>query len=492
MGLYMMTAKPEVVFDRDREWADLDRFVGGRGRRIAVVYGRRRQGKSFLLRAIAGARGGFYYQALEEESRPALDHVGQAIAAYAGAPAWTAPRFEDWASAFRVLCETAAGRPIVLDEFSFLIRKSPDLPSVIEAAYDAARAGDHPVFCLVLCGSALSVMADLLTGQRALRGRAMNDLLIEPFDFRVSRQFWGIEDHETAFLVNAVLGGPPGYRDLLDGAAPQSPAEFAAWLSDGVLNPSHALFREAEYLLAEDPALADRSLYQTIVAAVATGTARRDDLAGVLGRKSTALEHPLTQLERARFVYRDDDLLRRNRPLLRVADPLVRFHYAVIRPDQSRFDTRRTAEAWADAGDRFRSQVLGPHFEILARDWTAAYASSQTLGGTAKRVGFVKVDVAHEKRGYEIDVTVEGDGRTSGGRTRLLAIGEAKASERERTTSDLDRLVKLRGELGSRADVAGTRILLFGRSGFNDELRREAEGRQDVELIDLARMYEGT
>ena len=96
-----------------------------------------------------------------------------------------------------------------------------------------------------------------------------------------------------------------------------------------------------------------------------------------------------------------------------------------------------------------------------------------------------------EKRGYEIDVTVEGDGRRSGGKRRLLAIGEAKASDHQRTTADLDRLERLRGELGSRADIAGTKLLLFGRSGFSDELRLEAEGRRDVELVDLARLYEG-
>jgi len=487
-----MPAKPATVFDRDRERGDLQRFAAGRGRRIALVYGRRRQGKSFLLRALSDAHGGFYHQALEEEARPALDRFGQAIATYAGAPAWTAPRLDDWAGAFRVLAGTAAGRPIVLDEVPYLLRKSPELPSVIEAAFDASATGDHPPFCLILCGSALSVMAGLLTGQQALRGRAMVDLLVEPFDFRISRMYWGIDAHETAFLVNAVLGGPPGYRDLLDGAVPQAPEELADWLSDGILNPSHALYREAEYLLAEDPALADRSLYQTIVTAVATGTARREDLAGVLGRKSTALEYPLSQLERARFVYRDEDLLRRNRPLLRVADPLVRFHYAVIRPDQARFDARRTAEAWADAQDRFRSQVLGPHFETLARHWTATYASRKTLGGVARRVGFVKVDLKGEQRGYEIDVVVEGEGRKSGGRTRLLAIGEAKASDRVRTRSDLDRLERLRAQLGSRADVAGARILLFGRSGFDDELRAEAKKRADVELIDLARLYEGS
>ena len=73
------------------------------------------------------------------------------------------------------------------------------------------------------------------------------------------------------------------------------------------------------------------------------------------------------------MLFREDDLLRRRSPLLRLADPLLRFEFAVIRHDRARFETRRTAEAWADAEPRFRSQVLGPHFEAVARDWARAY-----------------------------------------------------------------------------------------------------------------------
>lgn len=486
-----MVSRPSDLFDRDHEWTELDRFASATRPRIAVVYGRRRQGKSFLLDALAKATAGFYHQAIEEERLPALASFGRSMAAYAGAPAWATPQFGDWGTAFRVLTEQAAGRPIVIDEFPYLTRKSPELPSVIQAAYDGARNGRHPSFCLVLCGSALAVMTELLVGQKALRGRATIDMLIAPFDYRVSRRFWGIDDHETAFLVNAVLGGPPGYRDLLGGQAPSSPAEFRNWLLTGALNPSHALFQEADYLLAEDPALVDRSLYQTIVAAVATGTSTRGALAGVLGRPSTALDHPISQVERARMVLRDEDLLRSRRPLLRVADPILRFNYAIVRPDRARFEARQTAEAWRDAEPRFKSQVLGPHFESIARDWTRNYASARTVGGRPKRVGFAKVDSPDEGKGYELDVVVEGAGARSADRTRLIALGEAKASDRARTRADLERLERLRGEIAKRADAGQARLLLFGRSGFDPELTSAASQRADVELVDLVRLYEG-
>jgi hypothetical protein len=61
------------------------------------------------------------------------------------------------------------------------------------------------------------------------------------FDFRLSRQFWGIDDLDVAFRLHAVMGGTPGYRDLTDDP-PQTLTELDRWLQSSVLNPAHALF----------------------------------------------------------------------------------------------------------------------------------------------------------------------------------------------------------------------------------------------------------
>lgn len=92
---------------------------------------------------------------------------------------------------------------------------------------------------------------------------------------------------------------------------------------------------------------------------------------------------------------------------------------------------------------------------------------------------------------YELDVVVEGEGRRTGRGPRIIAIGEAKGSDRQRTKDDLVRLSRLRDELATRADLRDTKLLLFGRSGFHPSLRSVAAGRGDVELVDLDRMYEG-
>lgn len=454
---------------------------------IGVVYGRRRQGKSYMLDHLAGAVGGFRFQALEETREAALATFYRAVSQYGGLPAAVGTRFEDWGSAFRALAELARDRLIVLDEFPYLLRDSGELPSVIQAAFDDSKMGRHPSFRLILCGSALSVMGKLLTGTKALRGRARLDLAIESFDFRTAKSYWGIEDPEVAFIVDAIFGGAPGYRDLVD-APPARVAGLERWLSGNVLNPSHALFREADYLLTEDTSMTDRALYRSIFSAIAGGEATKGGVAKSLGRKEAVLDFPLTQLEKAAFIVRDHDMLRPNRPLLRVVDPMLRFYFAIVRRDLARFEARETTAAWQDAKPRLDSQVAGPHFEAMARLWARKYASNQTLGGPSRQVGFVQVNDPELRQAFELDVVIRA---TDGDGPKLQAIGEAKGGEAKRAQSDLQRLERLRGLLTSRADAASAKLLLFGRSGFDADLEEAARGREDVELIDLRRLYEG-
>ena len=333
-------------------------------------------------------------------------------------------------------------------------------------------------------------MERLLSGEKALRGRAVLDMPLRSFDFRQSAAYWEIESPEIAFLVNAVLGGTPGYRDLLDGATPTSAETFVDWLAAGVLNPSHALFREADYLLTEDPVIADRALYQSVLAAVAEGRSTRSAVASHLQRDESALRHPLLVLERAGFVRRDEDLLLSKRPLIRIADPYLRFHHAVVRPDLARFESHELTEAWVEARPRFESNVLGPHFEDLARVWTGRFASRRTLGGRPSRVGFTQINDAANRSRMELDV-VAVSGNSTADRPTVLAIGEAKGGSTKRGIADLRRLERGRALVAERADAFGTRLLLFSRAGFEPDLVSEARARRDVELIDLARLYTG-
>ncbi|MHB8294871.1 MAG: AAA family ATPase [Acidimicrobiales bacterium] len=286
-----MASKPVDVYDRGPEWGDLEAFASsdGPGLQVAIVYGRRRQGKSYLLRRLARVTGGFYYQALEEEAAPALEHLGRAVGQWLHVPG-SRLAFDDWTAAVDALVQLARGGDVpvlaVIDEFPYVLDRVPELSSILQRAVDSSRDGEGGPVRLILCGSALSVMTEVLSGQRALRGRVRATVAIEPFDYRDAAAYWGLEgEWELAVRLHAILGGTPGYRDQLGLGPPTSVDGLGEWLAAGVCNPASSMFREDDYLLAEERGLNDRALYHSVLAAIASGNRTETKMAAALGRE---------------------------------------------------------------------------------------------------------------------------------------------------------------------------------------------------------------
>ncbi|MFI6984199.1 hypothetical protein ACIBSV_37140 [Embleya sp. NPDC050154] len=98
---------------------------------------------------------------------------------------------------------------VVIDEFPFLTKASPELPSLLQRALGPnARRGGAPIRLLPY-GSALSLMGNLLTGTAPLRGRASLELVVPTLDYRLAARFWDIDDPTLALLVNSVVGETP-------------------------------------------------------------------------------------------------------------------------------------------------------------------------------------------------------------------------------------------------------------------------------------------
>lgn len=242
-----------------------------------------------------------------------------------------------------------------------------------------------------------------------------------------------------------------------------------------MLDPASPLFREGPTLLAEDPELAavrDRSLYYSILAAVAGGNRTTSRIASYVQRSSDQLAHPLGVLVEAGLLTRAEDPLRRGRPQYRVAEPIVRFHHAVMRPRWAAL--QRQAINWPRIHATLGAQVFGPAFEELSRTWTERFAAAATLGGEVELVGHTVVADPAQHVSHEVDVLVVGT--ADDGSPGVLAVGEAKAGEVV-TLRHLDRLRRVRELLGTRA-VPGCRLLCFGGAGFAPELlAAQASGR---------------
>jgi uncharacterized protein len=499
--------KPADVFDRDGEWADLADFALSLlpGLRVAVVYGRRRQGKSYLLRRLTGAVGGLYHLATEQAEAVSLRRFGDSLAAWAGLSAG-AFGFGGWEQALRTATEVMAAPSrsrvsrnapplLVLDEFPYLAQETPGLPSIVQSLYDSLGPGagaGTASFRLLLCGSAISVMADLLSGTRALRGRATLELRVRSFGYRNARDYWGIADSAAAFAHHALIGGTPGYRDLVpDPRVPEDPAQLGGWLARNVLRPSMPLFDEARRVVHEDPRIRDTAAYSSVLAAVAAGESSPTKIGGLLGRPATSLAHQLATLASAGFIDRRHDLLLDRRPVVTVADPMVRLHQLVIEPYLADLEAGQAGQVWSGAAHTVESKIFGPHFEALAAEWIARYAPHET-GLAAGPVGQTVIACREHKAGHQIDVLALARGgrpRTPG--TPVAFIGEAKHRDRRPGLAELRRLQHLRDLLTAAGhNATDATVGLFSATGFTDELAAEVPvSRGKILLVTLDELY---
>ncbi len=497
--------RPDDLFDRTREWDQLDEFASGTapGLRVGVVSGRRRQGKSFLLRRVARAADGLYHQAQELERTQALDRFADDVARTLGLPAGQL-RFTDWELALRTALgypargetdlprSTPAGprRLLVLDELPYLLSHSPEIPSVLQEIYDEARDANVPAACVIVCGSSLSIMTELLSGTKPLRGRAQLSMTVSPFDFRTAAQYWDATDPDLAYLLHTVFGGTAGYRPLVD-APPTSAATFGTWLARNVLNPAHALYGEKDYLLREDSRISDKQLYNSILSSVASGNHSLADIGAPLARTRDALRYPINILETAGFLLKVDDMTNLRRSLYFLADPIVRFSEVVIEPYRPMLEEGASAEVWKLAAPAFSSRILGPHFEHLARVWTERYSGDRWGGTALGQVGPGTINDPAGKAQHELDVVAVPRGSNAKDTDApIVVLGEAKSTNKQRTPADLERLERIRDLLVARGrDAGGAHLAVFSRTGFDANLVAAATGRGDVHLVSLADMY---
>ncbi|HWE91254.1 MAG TPA: ATPase [Pseudonocardiaceae bacterium] len=442
------------------------------------------------------AVGGLYLTAVQEEGRVlALQRFSAAIASHAGVRPG-ALRLDGWqdllATALDVVNRAQGASLLVIDEFPYLLQHSPEVPGFLQLLYDQSQSGKAPGGRIVLCGSAMSVMSDLLSGTKPLRGRAVLDLRLPAFDYRTARTYWGVADPATALLVDAVLGGAPGYRPLASDPSPQNPQEFDGWVMRTLLDPGRALYSrvEAEFLLREDPRITHRAVYYDLLSAVARGASTPSKIGALLEKQRSAVVAPLEVLESTGYLRKEQDLLKTRNPVITVADPVIRFNQLITLPLVDLVEHGRGSTAWQDSRPTFHSKILGPHFEETAREWTRSFAFDEA----PLRIGAVGAAEIADPTGrtkHEIDVMALAPGdRPQSSHSRIALVGEAKATQQPRGMRDVERLERIRTLLADQGHYSGDAVLaLYSLHGFQPDVLQAASHRPDLLLVDINALY---
>lgn len=458
---------------REREVAALTPILTGPQPALVVVYGRRRVGKSTLLRHVVKRLDAVYYQATRVADADNQDLLKRAIAGVTGNDP-TLDGLSGWESIFHHLGQYASRRnrtlTVVLDEFPYLCEANSGLPSIVQKVWDGIREQQIP-FVLVLCGSRISFMETLLAERNPLHGRQSAEFDIQPLTFREAAAFvprWSVSDRLRLF---GVFGAMPYYLSLIDPKVSLSTNIHRLLLNDGAPlrdEPTHLLQAELNQI----------ARYSSILRAIADGCTQLKDIAGRVlssSESGSTLTSYLATLQGLRLIsathsldVRDPERRRNSRYYLE--DPFLAFHYRFVLPNLSAVQAGHGRAVYRDVIGPRLDEYMGGWFEVICRQWVRFYADER-LPSVARTVGKIWT------RDYDIDVAAE----------LLDGTGVAGECKWRRDATGVNALRELQSHIAANPFYAGrasTNLrLIFSLAAMTTELQRAAADDRSIVLL---------
>lgn len=372
-----------VFVNRTGELALLERIAASDRRELLVIYGRRRLGKTALLRRFAAGRPLVFFSCPLSTAPEALRLFTRALARTFDDPLLARTRFSGWSEAVEYALEACSRerRLLVLDELPYLQQSVPGVDSLLQHAWDRHEGAAK----VLLAGSSFSVMDAALTDPRApLYGRRTAQIEVRPMSFAEVSDFypgWSFEQRAVAF---GLFGGVPAYAE--QAARHESPHEAAHALA---LSPTGPLYTEPEFLVREE--LRDPGAYFSVLHSLAAGKTRPNEIAQDAGVAASSVGKYLDVLRRMRIVRREVPVTearpeRSRKGLYRLDDAFLRFWFRYVYPNRSALEAGGSRQVLDAVVRPDLDTFMGAPYEEICRQRLLA-DGRRLLGWRPLRIG---------------------------------------------------------------------------------------------------------
>ena len=397
--------------NRETELRLLRRWWDAPGSRLAVVWGRRRVGKTALIARFANGHRTVFHTGTRRPVGEELRTLAAAAAAAVEERDLRRDPFRDWADALNILARAARDEPLllVLDEFPELVETAPELPSVIRALWDQIDGTSK--LRLLLCGSAVRTMEATREERAPLYGRFDLSLLLHPFrPHEMSALLPALSPADRA-LTWGIVGGVPLYLQWWD-----QDATVLANLAELACQPAAPLLSEGQLVLATEGDAGD--LARQILYAIAAGQTKHNEIADAIRADPTRTLDRLVELRMIeRVIPVTEDPRRTRRRIYQITDNFLAFWLGVLAPHVAEIE-RGLGEGILPVLMQELDDFMGPRYEEGFRAHLRRLAVAGELGPEVVAIGPYWTAAADPA---QIDAVVLA-GRS---RTAILA-GEAK------------------------------------------------------------------
>ena len=455
-----------MFIGRERELAALNKLYASDRFEFAVIYGRRRVGKTALITRFINDKNAIYFMGVESNAKQNLENFSKSImSCQTGMNAETS--FLSFQAALEYVFTLSQKERIVLtiDEYPYVARSSKSLASTIQLLIDQYK--DTSKLMLILCGSSMSYMEDHVLAYKApLYGRRTAQMKILPFDFAETCRYFRNFTPEKKAYIYGIAGGTPQYLLQMNDRL-----SIEDNIKNTFLNPNSALFEEPENLLKQE--VREPALYNAIITAIASGASRMSEISGKVGEDTSTCSIYTKNLISLGIVEKEMPYGEKasRKAIYSIEDNMFRFWYRFV-PENNSIIARGAADLAYKRIEPYLSDYMGKIFEEICRQylWRLLLAGQCPVNFSA--LGRWWGNNPIEKRQTEIDMMAEQDKNTA-------LFGECKWTNEKVDLAVLETLVK-RSRLFPYQNI---HYYLFAKTGFTKGCADRANEMGNVTLV---------
>lgn len=442
--------------DRERELTSLEKFWREKGAQLIVIYGKRRIGKTELIKQFIGGKPHIYFLAQIINEHENLKLLGAAVGEFFKDEILKKRGFEDWKEFFEYIRHRQGEKLIlVIDEFPYLVKANKGIPSIFQAGWDEYLK-DSAIF-LILCSSSIAMMESRVLAYKApLYGRRTGQVMLAPFPFSEARKFYPSLSFDHCLELYSIAGGNPSYLNKLN-----ENLSLAKNIKENILQPEAFLYNEVEFILREE--LREPRNYMAILKAIAMGRNRVSEICNETGMEKNALHKYLFTLEDLHLIQKEVPVTEKNplksrKGIYRLMDQFFRFWFKYVLPNKGSIETGETEFVLKKIRKDFNSLVAENYEKV----------SKETLRSHSKRFfSFDKIGRWWEKD-EKIDIIALNEEENK------ILFAEVKWSKKPVGTDIYENLKKKSGKVEWKKGERNEYFCLFSRSGFTENMERAA------------------
>lgn len=455
---------------REQELKKLNQMYESGKLEVAVIYGRRRVGKTTLIAEFCKDKKTVFFAAQENNTAQNLEAFSNAIAEV-DTNSSANISFRSFADAFTRLAEMAAAERliVVIDEYPYLAGAEKSISSLLQNYLD--HQFKHTKLFLILCGSSMSFMEKQVLGyQSPLYGRRTAQFKILPFGYLDTGKWFPHYSFEEKALMYGITGGIPLYLEQF------SPSlGIRENLLGNLFDKNALLFEEPSNLFKQE--LREPASYNAIITAIASGKTKLSEIATTVGMESGLCSKYLSNLITLGIIKRETPVTEPNgrRTVYLIDDQFFRFWFTFVSKNMSSILTGRIEDNYAAAVEDRLSDYMGLTFEKMCRDYVLYY--DDNLPFLLGEVGQWWGGHPRTHKQAQIDVVADAVDKDA------CIVGSCKFRN---APVDTDELALLRDYADAMGHYAKRYYYLFSKSGFTSALQAQ---HADVRLLTLKDLY---